>query len=189
MFGFVLGTVCLIGLVGMATRGGRGYGGGCGRGGWGHHDGPRWRGGPGRWGHHGHHHHEHWRDGDDDDDERGAWMGGGFEAGARRDLRRKLNLREEQEDAVWSAVKEGRKAVDTFLADLRETRADLASAVRGETLDKDRLRAVFESHDGSLADARRDLVAALERAHASLDPEQRARIAELLERGGPGRWM
>jgi hypothetical protein len=221
MFGFVLGTVCLFGLVGMAMGGGRhhfhghhhGYaygrrgfrggrfarggacgprGGGCGPGegsyddeggrfddrdGDDREDGPwaRGPGGPGAWGpgfaHFG-----------------GFGGGEGFARTARRVLRSRLGLRSDQEPVVEDAIRDVKAAIEELATRLKEGRADVADALRDEGIDDVKLDAVYAKQDQAIASARRDLRLALHKAHAVLDPEQRAKIADLLA-SGPARWM
>lgn len=91
---------------------------------------------------------------------------------------RRLNLDEHQRDVVDVSVKEANKALATLKDIVVDSRDELADAVKGETLDQARLDAVFEKWDASMKEARRDLVDALRRAHATLEPEQRRRLAE-----------
>lgn len=164
--GFVFGTLCLVGLVALAASGGhrwhrRGYrgrhGGRCG-------GGPRGR---------------RWRD-----DEEADEVGGGFRGRRPEDFvdlaLSRAGLREEQRPHVDSAVEDAGKAVRNFVEHLKESRTELLSAIRGEAVDDARLAAVFEWHDDALAQARKDVVDAVKRVHAALDPDQRTRLADAL---------
>ena len=171
--GIVFGTLCLLGLV-FLLAGGRRH--------------RRWHG-------HHHHHRHHgrcggrrrWERHDDerywDEPERGS-TGDRFVRMARRGL----DLREEQTEYVDQALRDARKSVDRFAADLRETRDDLAAAVTGELVDDARLAAVFESHDDAIRQVRKDVVEAVKKVHAALDPEQRTRLAKLFDPAA-GRWV
>lgn len=176
--GFVFGTLCLVGL-GMLLLGGR-------RRRWHRHHGHPGHGGRGGCGHRRHRHHPHRRTEDRDDatDERTD----GRERSADdfvRVAKRGLNLREEQVGFVDAALEDARKAIDDFAADLRETRDDLASAVTGDIVDDARLAAVFESHDDAVRQVRRDVVEAVKKVHAALDPDQRSKLAHLFEHTTP----
>jgi len=186
MIGFMIGTVSLLGLMALAMGGrhGRWHHGWHGHHAWahgphgGHWGGGRWGEGPdgGPWGggeHRGH---------------GGKWGWQRFEGAARKGLRRHLKLRDEQEDAIAAAVKDIGEALEGLVTSLKDSREDVARAFRGETLDEVRLATVFEGHDEDLKRARRDIVAALKEAHAVLDAEQRAKVADLFE-SGPTRWV
>jgi hypothetical protein len=132
------------------------HGGGCGRRGW-----------HGRWRGHGH----------DDDWDRGSRHGG------PEDLLHRLDLTQEQEKVVRVEV---RKVVDSVrgLRDERDqTRGDLARSVRGDGLDEVVLGEMFARHDEKLEGLRNEVVGALGRVHAVLEPAQRERLADLIESG------
>lgn len=164
MFGFLFGTACMLGLVKMARHARHERHGGC-------HGGRH--GFRGRHGGHGH---------------RGGWGGPrmSVEGGIKHVLIRKLGLREEQEVTLDAALQDARKAVERWSEDMKESRGGLASAVRGDRVDHVRLGVLFEGHDESTRELRQDLVRALERLHAALDPEQRIRLSDLLSTDGFG---
>jgi Spy/CpxP family protein refolding chaperone len=95
-----------------------------------------------------------------------------------------------QEREIRAAIEELQTTARTAAGGLRNARGDLARAIGGEVFDE-----VAASEASTRADATstaiKDAVAsALRRIHAVLDPTQRARLAELLEKG-PGfgrRW-
>lgn len=163
MIGFIIGTLCLIGLIKVLRRGrggcGRGWGGGWGgRGrGWG---GPPWarggRRGRGGWG------------GD------GAFLYGLFDA---------LEATPEQEKVIREAAEELRGGADGLRGELRASRSDVAAAVRSPSLDETRLGEVFARHDAALEKMRRAAIGAVGKVHAVLDDRQRERLAEILEHG------
>ena len=80
------------------------------------------------------------------------------------------------EEFVDSARESGRK--------VRETRGDLASTVRGDRFDEERLSSVFGRHDMALTDARNAAIVALRKIHEALDERQRKLLADLVESGG-----
>jgi uncharacterized membrane protein len=167
MFGFFFGTVCLFGLMGVARRafwaGRYGYGGGC-------HGGGGWHG---RRGWHGR--------------GRGPGTGEGFARAAGEIFKRRLRIDEEQEGMVDHALIDLRKAVKELSEELKGSRAALADAFRGETVDDAALAAVFARHDDALGRARRDVVSSLKQVHAVLDADQRKRAADWLA-SADGRW-
>jgi Spy/CpxP family protein refolding chaperone len=113
--------------------------------------------------HHRHHHHHH---------RRSAWRDGGMRA-AGAIAKRRLNLDEDQEGIVDHAFTDLRSAVSSFADTMRESRADLAEAFRGDRVDDEAIEALFARQDENIARARRDAVSALRQIHAVLDPEQR----------------
>jgi Spy/CpxP family protein refolding chaperone len=176
MLGFLLGTVCLIGLIKVA-RGhrygyaGRGWGGRCG-GGHGYDDGPR------------------------------GWDGGGFRArgfGPRFLLRaifERLDTTPGQEKVIVQAADELRAAFGGAREKLRETRSDFASVFRGDVVDEAALSDIFVKHDTVISETRRSAVEAVRKAHEALTEEQRSKVADFIERGrggwgrgGPRHWM
>ena len=169
--GFVFGTLCLVGLVALAASGGRRR--------WGHHHYPHRHGrcgGRGHW-----RGHRRWREEEDDDGADVGWRGRRPEDFVKVALSG-VGLREEQRPHVEDAVKDAGKAVRNFVEHLKDSREELVSAVRGDAVDDAKLAAVFEWHDDALAQARKDVVDAIKRVHAALDPDQRARLAEALHR-------
>jgi uncharacterized membrane protein len=73
-------------------------------------------------------------------------------------------------------------------SNLRETRGDLAAALRGPTLDDAALGAVLGRVDGATGEARAAAIDALRAIHGVLDEKQRAQLADLLDKGGGGWW-
>ena len=205
MFGFVLGTACLVGLGLMARRRRRwyaraygydhgcGYGSGCGGG---------WQGRHGWYGHHGHHGHGPW--GGYHEPDGGGWAGpqGGSQGGwggpqggnfGNRWWRgglfmvmRRLQLTPDQQTVV-------REELERLFTTLREhrqewsaSRRDVAQAVRGESFDATVMGELFGRHDERLGEARKAVMEALGKIHAVLDETQRQRLAELIDRGAGG---
>ncbi len=188
MLGFLIGTVCLIGLVKVVRRGhmrrcGWGHGhfgdawddGGCGgySGGCGHH---------GRW--HGRDRHG-WDDGDF-----GSWGGGGDRLGASRGggfvlraLFSRLDTTPGQEKVIKEAFDELRTKARVVKDDARGMRGDLASAFRGESLDADTLGTAASRASGAVDAVRDAAIGALLKVHEALDERQRAIAADLLESG------
>jgi len=163
MFGFLFGTLCLFGLVGL-VKGSRNHGGGCGERGWGGHGG--------------------WRD-----RRRGApHERPGFSRAAGEMFKRKLHIDEDQEGIVDHAIADAFAAFKAFGATMKEGRADLAGAFESEAVDDAALAALFARQDEAITTARRELISALKQVHAVLDPEQRARATSWLA-AAEGRWV
>ena len=116
---------------------------------------------------HGWHHHDHfgWR-------RRGLFM-----------ALRHLDASPAQERAIISEVDRLREKLWQARRNVKDTRADLAAAVRGSTLDDAALGAVLGRVDGASAEIREAMLEAIRNIHALLDDGQRAKLADLLERG------
>jgi uncharacterized membrane protein len=201
MFGFVLGTACLVGLGIMARRRRRwygraygcGYGSGCGDGhggyeGWGRHGWHGHHGGHGPWG------------GGFHEPDGGGWAGprGGYGGpqganfgnrwwrGGLFMVMRRLQLTPDQQ----TVVREELERLATTLREHRQewsaSRRDVAQAVRGESFDATVMGELFGRHDERLTEARKAVMEALGKIHAVLDDTQRQRLAELIDRGAGG---
>ena len=72
-------------------------------------------------------------------------------------------------------------------SNLRETRGDLAAALRGPALDDAALGAVMGRADCATGEVRAAAVDALRAVHGVLDDNQRVQLADLLDKGG-GWW-
>lgn len=180
MLGFVIGTLCLIGLIKTLRWGrrgyGYGYGGGCGGG-----YGRRWGGGGwggyrdhGGWGgHHGDHHDQGW--------------GGGFDGPQTllRGLFRRLDTTPGQEKVIVAAIEEMRAAGREARGELKTSRADIAKAMRSPGFDEVVFGEMFARHDTALEALRKSGVGAMAKIHDALDEKQRERLADLIE-NGPG---
>lgn len=193
MFGFILGTVCLVGLMKTLRRArhgyygghwGRGYalGGACGGGACGY-------GGHGPWGHGGH----------------GGPFGGGFGPrggrgfeggegpwGARggdplrwmlRGLFERLDTTPGQEKVILAAVEAMRAKGGEIRDAVHGTGGDVAKAFRGERFDESAMADAFTRQDAALENAQKALFEALAKVHEVLDERQRRELAELMERG------
>jgi Spy/CpxP family protein refolding chaperone len=103
-------------------------------------------------------------------------------------VKRRLRIDEEQEPIVDHALRDLRGAGKELVEELADTRASLADAFRGETVDDAALSATFSRHDDAVARVRREAVSALTQVHAVLAPEQRWRVVEWLA-SGEARWV
>jgi Spy/CpxP family protein refolding chaperone len=159
MFGFLIGFASLVGLIAV-LKGGRRR---CGRG---------WHGG----GPYGHRHGRHGRHG---------WRGG-----PRRFLRflfEKLDTTPGQEKEISAAVEDFVEQARSLKREGRTSRDEVAELLRTESLDETILGELFGRHDERLRDLQKAFADALGRIHQALDPEQRERLAEMIESGhGPG---
>ncbi|MES2642245.1 MAG: periplasmic heavy metal sensor [Myxococcota bacterium] len=168
MFGFFFGTLCLLGLVGVAKRGmwhghyAYGGGGGCGEG---HH-----RGYGGGWGGH----HRGGRHG------RPGRMGEGFARAAGEVFKRRLRIDEEQEPIVDHALVDLRKTLKELTDEVKDSRAAISAAFAAESVDDAALATAFARQDDAIARARREVVSAMKQVHAVLDADQRKAAAEWL---------
>jgi hypothetical protein len=174
MFGFVVGTICLILLIKMARVRRRIYAAGCGgyarSWGWhGWHGGHAWHGGWHGHGWHGHGWHGH--------------GGVGFRGGPLRWLFEELQTTPGQEKAIVAAIEELKSVADAARGEWPLTRKDLAAAFTAPSFDAEHLGHTFARHDDTLRDVRKAIVGALAKIHDALDEKQRARLADLLERG------
>ena len=162
MFGFVIGFLCLFGLI-KVMRYGRG--GACGG---------RMHGG---WGHHGHHGHGGWGG-------RGGWQrgdgGGDFWL---RGLYEKLDATPGQEKVIRAAVDEIKDAMKGARGELDTSRRDVAKAVRTGAVDEVQLGELFARHDEKLREVRKAFVGALAKVNEALDEDQRKQLADMLEGG------
>jgi hypothetical protein len=178
MLGFLIGTACLIGLIKVLRRGGwrRGYG----YGGW---SGGSCGGGScgGGWGYRGHRGHG---------DHEGGWGGGRHDAGWDRGgpfwlrgLFERLGTSPAQEKVIRDAIDEMRRSASDLRDEARQTRSDVAKAVRSSSLDETVLGELFARHDTHLERMRKDMVGVLGKVHVVLDDRQREIFAQLIERG------
>jgi hypothetical protein len=202
MLGFLIGTVCLIGLVKVVRRsryGGFGYGPGYGHsyGHFGHFGDPWGHGGHGGGcGHRGRHAYGRggWGSGyredaefgyDEREDARGGeWEGGRFGGFfALHGLFARLDATPGQEKAIKAAFEELRTKARALKEDARGMRGDLASALRGESLDADTLGTVASRATGAVDGLRDAMIGAVLKVHEVLDERQRGIAADLLESG------
>jgi hypothetical protein len=175
MLGFLIGTVCLIGLFKVARRARYGYGrfggpfayGGCG-----HHGG--WHRGP--YGYDG----GAWEDEDDGFSRWEARRGPGF---GLRAIFARLDTTPGQEKAIKAAFDELRAKARAVKDDARGMRGDLASALRGESLDAETLGTVASRASGAVDSLRDAAIGAILKVHDVLDEKQRAIAADLIESG------
>jgi len=122
----------------------------------------------GPWGYHGHR-----------GDGRQRWM---MHAALAR-----LDATPAQERVIVGEIDKLKERVGGARASLKDTRGDLAAALRGPELDDAALGAVLGRFDAATAEARSAAIDALRGVHAVLDDKQRAQLGDILDRGG-GWW-
>jgi hypothetical protein len=176
MLGFLIGTVCLVGLV-KTLRWGR-HRGGCG---YGRHGGFGGRGFYGDHGYGGYGGYGSFGGFGDRFDERG-WGGPSV---FLRMLFRRLETTPGQEKVIVAAFDEMRAAAREARGEARTTRADLAKAMRGPAIDEVLFGEMFARHDAAMEKVRKAGIGAIAKVHDALDERQRARLADLIE-SGPG---
>lgn len=158
MLGFIIGTVCLIGLIRVLRRGRGWHGYGCGYGphGYGYDDtfghGPMGGGGPRRW--------------------------------FLRSLFQRLETTPGQEKAIIAAIDELRENRRVIGEELQQTRGDVARVVAGGLVDDNSLEDTFARQDRLLAQLRVSFVEAMKKITEVLDERQRKQIADMLQGGG-----
>jgi hypothetical protein len=117
----------------------------------------------------------------------GGHRGRGFRSGRGRFV---LNRLLDRLDTTPGQEKVIREAVDTVMEDVhdaraefRATRADIAQAIRGETMDRGAIDGVFERHDRVIGRVRQNALDSFGKVHETLDERQRKILAELIEAG------
>ncbi len=147
--------------------------------------------GPGM--HHGMVHKAGWGWGDDDG-ERG---GMGRHHGGMRHIGRvmdELDVTPEQEKKLFAIFDGVRGEMRDTMIDFRSTRGDVLDILGAATVDRDAVEKLRAERVAALDAASKTMSAALIEAAEVLTPEQRAKLAEMIEergegrRGGFGRW-
>ncbi len=187
MFGFLIGTLSLIGLVKVLRAGSPRM---CGSHWRGHHGGHWNHQGWGRHGGHG----GHWgRDGGHDDDRRVVTKavevgreGGPFGLIPLRFLFEALDTTVGQEKVIKAAYKEVRDAMGHVEGEAEETRAQIANAIRRGTVDETDLGELYARHDEKLRTIRTAFFGALAKVTDALDEDQRKKLADMLDRSERG---
>jgi Spy/CpxP family protein refolding chaperone len=158
MLGFIIGTVCLIGLVRVLRRGRGWYGQGCG------------------YGPHGGYDHSYGR------------MGDGPRRWFLRTIFHRLETTPGQEKAIVAAIDELRENRRVVREELEQTRGDVARVVAGGLVEDSSLEDTFARQDRLLAQLRVSFVEAMKKITEVLDERQRKQIANMLQGGHFRRW-
>lgn len=134
MFGFIIGTLSLIGLVKVARGGRRG-----------HHRGAR------------------------------RWM--------FRRLFQHLDTTPGQEKVIFSAVEGAERVAWRGREQFLRARTEYARAMRGEQFDSAAVNAAFDQQQAALDELKKAVREGMQSVHEALTPEQRNRLADLVEFG------
>jgi Spy/CpxP family protein refolding chaperone len=135
MFGFIVGTLSLIGFI-KVLRWGRGYGG---------------YGGPRRW--------------------------------MLRRLFQHLDTTPGQEKVISEAVDNAQRVMWQTRSQFFNSRSAFAGAMRGEAFDSAAVNAAFDAQQASLDEVKKAMREGMQAIHEALTPEQRTRLADLVEFG------
>lgn len=103
-----------------------------------------------------------------------------------RFLFRRLGTRPEQEQVLSQEAAALAEQLRALRADLRAIRGEVADLLVAPSLDPSALRAAIDAHLARLTELRARLAEALATVHATLDPAQRATLADLLRRAPHG---
>jgi hypothetical protein len=171
MLGFVIGTACLLGLIGVIRAGRRrwarfGYGCGHGRG----------------------HGYRGWNESGPDWEERGGPFGRWF---FLRSLFGRLETTPSQEKVIKEAISDLRATAERVRAEVKAARPEVATAIRAESFDETLFGEISHKIDEAAQTMRRAAVDAFAKVHSVLDERQKRTLAEMVEAGpgfGWGRW-
>lgn len=161
MLGFIVGTLCLVALMGTLRR---------------HHY-ARWHYGYGM------PHYAHGGCGSAGYDGYGMHRPGS-RRGLVRALFQRLDTTPGQEKAIVNALEGVRERMRGVRDGLQESRADVAAAMEGESFDRARLQSAFARNAGVITEGRDAVVQALANIHAALDERQRKELARMINRSG-----
>jgi uncharacterized membrane protein len=130
---------------------------------------------------HGRHGSRHWG--------HGHFRGGRGGFGPRRMLRRlfeRLDTTPGQEKAIASALDDFKREAKSARAELEGARGEVASALRQDVFDEVLLGAALTRVDNTVDVMRKAALDAFGKVHGALDEQQRAKLADFIERS-PGR--
>ncbi len=106
-----------------------------------------------------------------------------------RMLFERLDTTPGQEKVIVAAADEAREAMRGTWASVRESRADVARAMRGEVLDEAALSAARSRHEEAMRLAHDTMTSALKKVHEVLDTRQRVILADVMADGPFGARM
>jgi hypothetical protein len=110
---------------------------------------------------------------------RGRGFGGRF---FRRILER-LDTTPGQEKVIRETLHDLREEAWGLRSEVRSTRGQIAEALRAPELDRALLDRVFAKHDEVIEKLRASVLTSADRVHATLDEQQRKRLADMIESG------
>ena len=87
-----------------------------------------------------------------------------------------------QERVMLQAFEEVRQVMRDKRSELHASREDVAKIISGATFDESAVGNMFSRHDEALRAVRLAVTGALAKVHEALTPEQRQRLAEILQR-------
>ena len=117
-------------------------------------------------------------------------MGGGGKRFFVRKILEHVRATPAQERVIGAAVEEFRDEVKKNLGgEGRRSRQEMVDAMRRSTFDGVLLGEQFARHDTILENGRKSFVGLVSKIHDALEPEQRERLADLIERGPRFGWM
>jgi Spy/CpxP family protein refolding chaperone len=126
-----------------------------------------------------HRHHHGWQRGG-----RGGWGGRGYGGPGRFFwIARELDLDRSQKKVVFDAIADVKKAAGDARTQGIGALDEIADAVAGEEFDHAAVDKIANDQSAALDKVKIEIVAALEKLHNVLTPEQRGRLRELLARG------
>jgi Spy/CpxP family protein refolding chaperone len=122
-----------------------------------------------------------------------GWGRGGHRGGIGgsfwlRMLFARLDTTPGQEREIRAAIEDLRDRAKDARSGMLETRESLGKSIAGEAFDDVAFEAVNARADATAEKMKDAFSSALKRIHAVLDPKQRERLADLVSKGGFGRW-
>lgn len=105
-----------------------------------------------------------------------------------RALFARLDTTPGQEREIRAAIEEMQERALDAKSDLPEARSNIAKAIGGESFDVAAFEAMSARLDATTEKVKDAFASALERIHGVLDAKQRERLAEIVGKGGAGRW-
>lgn len=95
---------------------------------------------------------------------------------------RRLDTGPGQERLVLTELDALKSSARELRGELRASRADLAAMVRDDSFDRGKVDALFRKQDELLGRMREAVAESAMRIHAALDPTQKQRLADMIER-------
>lgn len=115
---------------------------------------------------------------------RGGCHGGGHRRWMTRALFHRLDTTPGQEKVILATMDRVHAAMLRAHQTLHGQRPSVAKAMRGEHFDGEAVRAATEQAQAAADEVRKAVTEGLSQVHEALTPEQRSRLADLIEFGG-----